>query len=107
VPDTLFQVSDSDLDVVVDVAPETIPLLADYLADSTTVEVDGRMRVTLRLAHVHGLKRLVAGLPGLVTVVAPAEARAVVAEWATAALAGYGDEAPSIGAENGAETPDR
>lgn len=107
VPDTLFQVSDSDLVIVVDVAPETIPLLADYLADSTTVEVDGRMRVTLRLAHVHGLKRLVAGLPGLVTVVAPAEARAVVAEWATAALAGYGDEAPSLGDENGAETPDR
>ena len=54
-------------------------------------EVDGRMRVTLRLAHVHGLKRLVAGLPGLVTVVAPAEARAAVAEWAAAGLAGYSE----------------
>ncbi len=61
VPDTLFQVSESDLDVVVDVAPETLPLLADYLADSSAVEVDGRLRVTLRLAHVHGLKRLSPG----------------------------------------------
>jgi proteasome accessory factor C len=91
VPDTLFQGSDSDLDVIVDVSPGTLPLLSDYLADSTTREVDGRMRVTLRLAHVHGLKRLVAGLPGLVTVVAPAEARAAVAEWAAAGLAGYSD----------------
>lgn len=89
VPDTLFQRSESDLDVVVDVSPSTLPLLADYLADSRTREVDGRLRVTLRLAHVHGLKRLVAGLPGLVTVVSPPEARAAVAEWAEAGLAGY------------------
>jgi proteasome accessory factor C len=94
VPDTLFQGSESDLDVVVDVSPEALPLLADYLADASTQEVDGRLRVTLRLAHVHGLKRLVAGLPGLVTVVAPAEARATVAEWAAAGLAGYTDPAP-------------
>lgn len=91
VPDTLFQGSDSDLDVVVDVSPEALPLIADYLADSSTQEVDERLRVTLRLAHVHGLKRLVAGLPGLITVVAPAEARAAVADWAAAGLAGYSD----------------
>jgi proteasome accessory factor C len=50
--------------------------------------------VTLRLAHVHGLKRLVAGLPGLVTVVAPDIARAAVAEWAEAGLAAYSDPPP-------------
>jgi proteasome accessory factor C len=101
VPDTLFQRSDSDLDVVVDVEPSALPLLADYLADSSSREVDGRLRVTLRLAHVHGLKRLVAGLPGLVTVVAPAEARAAVAEWAAAGLAGYGDvEASDEGSDD-------
>lgn len=91
VPETLFQGSSSDLDVVVDVAAEALPLLADYLADSSTQEIDGRLRVTLRLAHVHGLKRLVAGLPGLVTVVAPADARQVVAEWAASGLLGYED----------------
>ena len=98
-PDTLFQGSDTDLDVVVDFSPGTLPLLSDYLADSTTREVDGRMRVTLRLAHVHGLKRLVAGLPGLVTVVAPAEARAAVAEWAAAGLAGYSDRDGAVPVE--------
>ncbi|MFF2496018.1 helix-turn-helix transcriptional regulator [Agromyces sp. NPDC058064] len=99
VPDTLFQTSESDFDVVVDVAPEALPLLADYLADSTTAEVDGRLRVTLRLAHVHGLKRLVAGLPGLVTVVGPPEARAAVAGWADAGLAGYSDAGESDGSD--------
>jgi proteasome accessory factor C len=96
VPDTLFQGSDTDLDVVVDVAPDALPLLADYLADSRAEDVDGRLRVTLRLAHYHGLKRLIAGLPGLVTVVAPEEARAVVAEWAAAGLAGYRDGPSSV-----------
>jgi proteasome accessory factor C len=96
VPDTLFQGSETDLDVVVDVAPETLPLLADYLADSRTHEVDGRLRVTLRLAHVHGLKRLVVGLPGLVTVVSPAEARAAVESWAAAGLAGYASTEASV-----------
>ncbi|WP_438855994.1 helix-turn-helix transcriptional regulator [Agromyces sp. M3QZ16-3] len=92
IPETLFQASPDDLEVVVDVAPESLPLLADYLADSTSDEVDGRLRVTLRLAHVHGLKRLVAGLPGLVTVIAPKEAREAVAAWAEAGLSGYPDD---------------
>jgi proteasome accessory factor C len=96
VPDTLFQGSETDLDVVVDVAPETLPLLADYLADSRTHSVDGRLRVTLRVAHVHGLKRLVAGLPGLVTVVSPPEARAAVESWAAAGLAGYASTEASV-----------
>jgi len=107
VPETLFQGSESDLDVVVDIAPAALPLLADYLADSTTTEVDGHLRVTLRLAHVHGLKRLVAGLPGLVTVVSPPEARAAVAGWAEAALAGYADAGSSIRDRDPADPGDR
>jgi proteasome accessory factor C len=94
IPETLFQASPDDLEVVVDVAPATLPLLGDYLADSTQDEAGDRLRVTLRLAHVHGLKRLVAGLPGLVTVVAPDTARAAVAEWAEAGLAAYSDPPP-------------
>ncbi|MGX5695051.1 helix-turn-helix transcriptional regulator [Agromyces soli] len=103
VPDTLFHGSEDDFDVVVDVAAESLPLLADYLADSTTEQIGDRLRVTLRLAHHHGLKRLIAGLPGLVTVVAPPEARAAVAEWADAGLAGYRDE-PDV--RRGVGTPD-
>ena len=107
-PETLFQGSESDLDVVVDVAPAALPLLADYLADSH--DDRGRrphLRVTLRLAHVHGLKRLVAGLPGLVTVVSPPEARAAVAGWAAAALAGYADAGSSVRDRDPADPGDR
>ncbi|WP_127793427.1 YafY family protein [Agromyces sp. LHK192] len=87
--DTLFHGSESDREVVVDVAPEALPLIADYLADAVEERVGDRLRVTLRVAHFHGLKRLVAGLPGLVTVVAPDEARAVVAAWAEAGRSAY------------------
>ncbi|QAY74036.1 WYL domain-containing protein [Agromyces protaetiae] len=90
-PEVGYQGSVSDQDVVVDVSPDALPLIADYLADAEREEIDGRFRVRLRVAHFHGLKRLVSGLPGLVTVVAPAEAQYVVAEWAAAGLAAYGE----------------
>ena len=65
-------------------------LIADYLPDATPVVVpEGRVRATMRVSHYHGLKRLVAGMPGLVTVLEPAEARRVVADWAAAGAARY------------------
>ena len=91
-PDALFEGSADDLLVTIDVAPAAVPLVADYIPDgAVTIEVDGRQRTTVRVSHYHGLKRLVAGLPGVVTVVAPEEARRVVAEWTAAGAARYGD----------------
>ena len=61
VPDTLFQGSDSDLDVVVDVSP------APFRCSPTTSRTRAPARSTgdsgsrSALAHVHGLKRLVGG----------------------------------------------
>ena len=53
------------------------------------VEHDGRVRTTVRVSHYHGLKRLIASMPGVATVVGPPEARAVVAAWAAAGAARY------------------
>ena len=65
-------------------------LLVDYIPDgATSTEVDGRIRTTLRVSHFHGLKRLIASMPGVATVVAPPSARAAVAEWAAAGAARY------------------
>ena len=65
-------------------------LLADYVPDgATSTIVDGRVRTTVRVSHYHGLKRLIASMPGVATVVAPPEARAVVAEWAAAGADRY------------------
>lgn len=90
--DALFQASDEDLSVVIELPSSALPLLADYSPDRATTPVGGdRVRTTLRVAHYHGLKRLVAGLAGLVTVVEPAEARQIVAEWAAAGVARYDD----------------
>ncbi len=89
-PDTLFEPSDEDLEVTIEAALEVIGLLADYIPDGAlTSEVGDRIRTTLRVSHYHGLKRLIAGMPGTVRVVAPEQARRAVAEWADAGLARY------------------
>ncbi len=91
-PDKLFEGSDDDLVVTIDVAPAAMQLVADYVPDgAASSEVGGLVRTSIRVSHYHGLKRLVAGLPGVVTVVAPDDARRAVAEWAAAGAERYAD----------------
>jgi proteasome accessory factor C len=99
-PDVLFEGSPGDLFVTIDVASAALPLLADYLPDTAgsraatgpeiaTPVASGFVRTTVRVSHYHGLKRLIASLPGVATVIAPAEARAAVLHWASAGVARY------------------
>ncbi len=89
-PDTLFAGSADDLLVTIDVAAGAASLLADYIPDgATTSSSDGRVRTTIRVSHYHGLKRLIGSMSGVATVIEPAEARAAVEEWASAAIARY------------------
>ena len=98
-PDTLFQGSESDLDVVVELAAGALPLLGDYLSGRPVQQLaDDRVRATLRVSHYHALKRLVAGLAGVVTVVEPAAAREIVRAWADAGAARYPEPAASAAA---------
>lgn len=90
-PEVLFEPAPDQLEVEIDVVPSALPLLADYIPDGARTELHGsgpatRVRTVMRVSHFHGLKRLVAGMPGVVTVVGPAEARAAVREWAAAGL---------------------
>lgn len=94
-PEKLFEGSADDLIVTIDVTPSAVALIADYIPDdAVSTEVDGRQRTSIRVSHYHGLKRLIASLPGVVTVVDPPEARAAVAEWAAAGVARYADDDP-------------
>lgn len=89
-PDSLFEVSLDDLEVTLELSASALPLLEDYIRDNpVTMVADDRVRAVIRVSHLHGLKRLVAGMPGVVTVVAPEEARAAVAGWAAAGAARY------------------
>jgi proteasome accessory factor C len=89
-PDRLFEPSPDDLEVTIEVAPAAMPLLVDYIPDgATSTQVDGRIRTTLRVSHFHGLKRLIASMPGVASVVSPPAARAAVAEWAAAGASRY------------------
>lgn len=88
--DSLFQGSEDDLEVVIELPVEAVPLLADFQpVGSSAGSRPGLVRTTLRVAHHHGLKRIVAGYAGIVTVVEPDEARRVVAEWAAAGAERY------------------
>jgi proteasome accessory factor C len=89
-PDTLFEGSAHDLIVTIDVASAAASLLADYIPDgAVTVETDGRLRTSVRVSHYHGLKRLIASMPGVAYVVEPPDARRAVEEWAAAGAARY------------------
>ncbi|TFD68100.1 WYL domain-containing protein [Cryobacterium ruanii] len=97
-PDTLFQASTDDIDVRLELATAALPLLSDYRPERSEPVGSGvRTRTTLRVAHTHALKRLVTGLAGIVTVLEPAEARQVVADWAAAGLAQYAAAEPMPG----------
>lgn len=86
----LFAAAPEDLEVVIDVAPSAMPLLSDYIPDGARSRPEGdRIRTTVRVSHYHGLKRLIASMPGVVTVVEPGEARDAVAAWASAGAARY------------------
>lgn len=89
-PDTLFQGSADDLLVQIEVSAAAVPLIVDYIPEGAQqIEVDGFVRTSVRVAHYHGLKRLVAGLSGVLTVLDPPEARRVVADWARAGAERY------------------
>jgi proteasome accessory factor C len=89
-PDSLFEVSLDDLEVTLELSESALPLLNDYIRDNPVSPAhDGRVRTTIRVSHLHGLKRLIAGMPGVVTVVGPPQARSAVADWAAAGAARY------------------
>lgn len=89
-PETLFEGTPDDLLVTIDVSASAVPLIEDYIPEGAArQEHDGLVRTSVRVAHFHGLKRLVAGLSGVLTVLDPPEARAVVAEWARAGAERY------------------
>lgn len=110
-PDRLFEPSADDLTVIVELPRAALPMLADYRPELVRQNLGGgpaggdpsgvgqagvdRCRVRLRLASFHGLKRLVAGLPGIVTVIEPAGARRVVADWAAAGASQYQTPPPT------------
>lgn len=88
----LFEGSADDQTITIDVESSAIPLLRDYIPEDAQAHAHGGLlRTTIRVSHYHGLKRLVASMPGLVTVIEPAEARRVVAEWAAAGASRYPD----------------
>jgi proteasome accessory factor C len=87
-PDTLFQQSAQDVIVTVELDASSLPLVADFLADTADApDNGGRVRIRLAAsAGFDGVVRLVAGLPGRAVVLDPPAARQAVRDFAAAAL---------------------
>ncbi|MGV8968887.1 MAG: helix-turn-helix transcriptional regulator [Microbacteriaceae bacterium] len=89
-PETLFEASADDLVITIEVATSAESLIADYVPDGAVrVQNADTVQTTMRVSHFHGLKRLIAGMPGVATVVGPPEARELVAQWAQSASERY------------------
>lgn len=88
VPDTLFDESADDVEVTVRVARSAITLLGEYVRGVSIPDGDP-VDVPVRVAHVHGLKRVIAAHPELMRIIGPAAAVNAVREWASTALGGY------------------
>lgn len=89
-PEALFEGSPEDIAVDLEIAPSALPLVADYLNDAVTQQLsDGTVKVTIGVSNLNVITRLAAGLPGLMTVVAPREARELVEKWAATAASRY------------------
>lgn len=89
-PETLFEASANDLVVTIEVAKAAESLIADYIPDGAVrVDTGDTVQTSIRVSHFHGLKRLIAGMPGMAVVIGPPEARALVAEWTSSAADRY------------------
>lgn len=89
-PDTLFSGNGEIQTVTVRVESARLAFLGEYAADATQSGTDTTL-VPVRVAHVHGLKRVITELAGAAEVIEPSHARAAVRHWAEEALAQYSD----------------
>lgn len=98
--DSLFQGAADDLVVTIELDPSALSLLGEFVSSVDTrapdaaADASGRVRARIRVAHIHGLKRLVTAMSSAVTIVDPPEARTAVVEWAEEALARYRGAGP-------------
>lgn len=85
-PDSLFDEGSADFAVTLEVSRAGLPLLGDFLRGVKIPKTGDPIRVDVRVAHLHGLKRIVVAHPDHIRVLAPDSAVRVVAEWAAAGL---------------------
>ena len=88
-PDALFDEQDTDIAVTLELAESALPLISAYVPDVIAAVSTAKLHVRVRFATLAQLERLVASLPGVITVVEPAEAVRRVGRFAQEALDRY------------------
>lgn len=89
-PDALFEGSPDDIDVTLSIGQAALSLVADYRPEVLGTDPStGLIRARIRVSSLQVIARLASGMPGLITVLGPPEARDLVAEWAAEGLRQY------------------
>ncbi len=84
-PDTLFDVSDTDIVAVLELPTWARSALADF-APREVRSAAGKVQLEINFGSLESVFRAISLRPGLITVVSPESVRAHVAAWATSAL---------------------
>lgn len=87
--DALFDESSSDFIVTVEVARAAIPLLGDFVRGADIPKTGDPVHLDVRVAHVHGLKRIICAYPMQMRIVSPSSAASIATRWASQALELY------------------
>ena len=83
----IFQKSETDVVVTVELEPEAFSLAAEFGDGSSVIYLDdGRMRVDINIGFLPYLGKLISQFGGAAVVVAPPEARAIVRDYALRSL---------------------
>ncbi len=84
-PDTLFDVSDTDIIAVLELPEWAKDALADY-APREVGSTGGKVQLEVNFGSLDNVFRAISRRPGLITVVSPQSVREQVAVWASSAL---------------------
>jgi proteasome accessory factor C len=96
----LFENNSTDIAVTVELEPTAFSMAAEFSDGTPAIELeDGRIRTVIKIGYLPYLGKLISQFGGAAVVVAPAEARAVVRDYALRSLGESGLDATEINEE--------
>lgn len=95
IPDDIYQPAETDTEVTLQVEPEAYSLIYDYKPSEEPIDIDKYTKqFKIMVGDVRNLGRIIARFGGAAKVIAPAEARTAVRDFALSAIEGNKTKTP-------------